>query len=230
MNNDAMMTTSPPNKLVLNYHDAVLYRSDKELLETETAWLNDACIHFYLTVLQQRHPDMKFMDPSVITFLMHQCDEEDLEDFSRDFDKGCAMYIIPINDGHRRTTAWQRVGGGSHWSLLIVRGAAYFQIDSVAGSNALAAQAVAKLFSRLLGHHEASSVLEVDTPQQHNGYDCGIYALAAAEVLAGADSSSLELCRNALLDNKLDHPGFGLGMRRKILAKANEFAKDFITS
>lgn len=65
------------DKLLLNYHDAVLYESDLSLLECPTAWLNDAIIHFHLTRLQHNmQPDSSsssslgeqidlFLDPCV---------------------------------------------------------------------------------------------------------------------------------------------------------------------
>jgi Ulp1 family protease len=41
-------------KLLLNYHDAVIYSSDLSILESPNAWLNDACINFQMTCLQHR--------------------------------------------------------------------------------------------------------------------------------------------------------------------------------
>jgi hypothetical protein len=123
-------------KPVLNYHDAILYPSDISLLRCDHEWLNDACIHFYLTVLQQQHPKVKFMDPSVVTFLMHQCDPEELIDFTKTFDTNYTMFVIPINDCHGNSAAWRNVGSGSHWSLLIkIPGGGIYHVDSFAGSN-----------------------------------------------------------------------------------------------
>ena len=72
------------NDLILNYHDAVIYQSDLAILKSPTAWLNDACIHFFLTKLQREDgidPKDTFLDPSVLSFFMNQCsDEEDIED------------------------------------------------------------------------------------------------------------------------------------------------------
>ena len=46
------MTTNA-NNLLLNYHDAVIYKSDIALLDSPTAWLNDACINFQLKRLEK---------------------------------------------------------------------------------------------------------------------------------------------------------------------------------
>ena len=48
------MTTNNHHHHLLNYHDAVIYPSDLEILDSPTAWLNDAIIHFQLTRLQHR--------------------------------------------------------------------------------------------------------------------------------------------------------------------------------
>lgn len=226
------MTRFPSNQLVLNYHDAILYGSDIELLQNERDWLNDACMHFYLTVLQQMHPDITFMDPSVITFLRHQCDEEDLNDFATGFDKSRFIYMIPVNNGHSNSTTWQRPGGGSHWSLLFIstqHGKEYLHFDSVAGNNASAAREVAKTFSLVL-KHENVSVREVETPQQHNGYDCGLHALAAAEMLSEARfTGSVAEKASKITFQRLGKPNLGLEMRTKVLNKAFELEKEYRT-
>lgn len=69
---------------VLNFRDALIYRGDLKLVQSRTAWLNDSLIHFYFNVLSSIHGDNDcvFMDPSVVSFFIHQCcDDEDLEDF-----------------------------------------------------------------------------------------------------------------------------------------------------
>ena len=48
------MTTTNHQTLLLNYHDAVIYPADMAILDTPTAWLNDAIIHFQLTRMQHR--------------------------------------------------------------------------------------------------------------------------------------------------------------------------------
>jgi Ulp1 family protease len=67
---------------VLNFFDAVIYGSDLALVQSQTAWLNDAIIHFYFNVLDQRQKkkgkrNCLFMDPSIISFFMHQVIDED---------------------------------------------------------------------------------------------------------------------------------------------------------
>jgi hypothetical protein len=75
------------NELVVNYNDAVIYGKDLAWLESNTAWLNDACIHYQLTRLQQtRDPSAQAIisfDPAVVSFLMHQVEDDDeIRDFT----------------------------------------------------------------------------------------------------------------------------------------------------
>lgn len=137
-----------PDEFVVNYHDACIYGRDLALLDSPTEWLNDACIHFAFTELQVAHDQatappphdnnnnnqpssmILFFDPAVVSFLMHQCHDED--DY-RDFCRGCRNFqqpqdhdmrrrhvlMIPINDT-LTASHWNVPGMGSHWSLLVL--------------------------------------------------------------------------------------------------------------
>ena len=165
--------------MILDYHDACIYPQDLELVEKENQWLNDSVMHFYFTYLQQQHRQLTttmatptsprassnkaikrlvrprsspclFMDPSVVSFWMHQCtDQDDLDGFKsgipfpltpsrsvsaddndnsnegrfdeEDEDDNVDGYIlVPINDNHAKSSDWTRPGSGMHWSLLLV--------------------------------------------------------------------------------------------------------------
>ena len=184
-----------PDELIVNYHDACIYGRDLALVESSRAWLNDAVIHFYLSVLQhsqqpppsqQQAPSLPstnnnnnnnqdaasdhtiFLDPSVISFLMHQChDDEDLMEFAAgacgNFDAARHLrLVIPMNDHFGASAnAWAIPGAGMHWSLLIM---SYITKEDNAtvshawhldshGGNASAAKAVARKI-----HHARSLV------------------------------------------------------------------------
>lgn len=40
------------DKLIISYHDSCLYKSDLDILNSETEWLNDRIISFYFDYLQ----------------------------------------------------------------------------------------------------------------------------------------------------------------------------------
>lgn len=178
--------------LVVNYHDACIYGRDLRLLQIATTeWLNDNVIHYYLTRLSVEDPSVLSFDPAVLSFLMHQCDDDDeLEGFGRSYDfHKITRLLLPIND-NLTSDNWQLPGQGTHWSLLVgivdedscVR---HYHLDSVAGSNSQTALAVARKFgsaftSRLRWDQ---NVVECRVPQQANGYDCGVHVLGMAEAL-----------------------------------------------
>jgi len=96
-----------------------------------------------------------FIDPSVVSFFMHQLsinDEDDIDemislcqgwgiqndvkpikDDERSIKLSATMLIVPINDNHSASSiSFQTPGGGSHWSLLVVLS---FNIDVPAGTS-----------------------------------------------------------------------------------------------
>lgn len=67
------------NSLLINYHDAVIYPSDLSLLDSSTAWLNDACVHFQMTRLQHRHrqsDDVQTKEDAMTLLDGHQREEK----------------------------------------------------------------------------------------------------------------------------------------------------------
>ena len=198
--------------------------------------MNDSCIHFYFT-LQQEHlaknntisRSFLFMDPSVVSFWMHQCvDQDEIDDFcaSTRFpgrgDQSDGTIFIAVNDKMSRTSSspfsfhdnWQVSGGGNHWSLLVIQvegGAStkkrkttgesskqqtigFWHFDSVRNSgNLRAAQDIASKFSQhvypgasILTQSTEGMVQQAKTPQQENGYDCGVHVLGAAKILSNS--------------------------------------------
>ncbi|CAB9504797.1 Sentrin-specific protease 8 [Seminavis robusta] len=192
------------NPLLLNYHDAVLYQSDLNILESPRVWLNDACMNFVLTRLGKEFASRcRFVDPSVLSFFMHQWDEEedgdeDVLGLKRPQDDGSTLFLfLPINDNYVSQN-WTNPGGGTHWSLLLLAmekkkdGSQFWHFDSSAGSNQRAALAVAQKIQRVMNHHPKHPMEECTAPQQQNGYDCGLHTLATARALAMAFSSGEE--------------------------------------
>jgi hypothetical protein len=114
------------------------------------------------------------VDPSVLSFLMHQVlggedEDEELQDFclSHNCFRGIQVVFLPVNDDfadpHWAARAHTGTAAGTHWSLLVavasaadrdgeenVRGPLQFHhFDSVRGHNRATAVAVATLWSRV---------------------------------------------------------------------------------
>ena len=68
--------------------------------------------------------------------------------------------------------------GGSHWSVLLYnkKENKFFHHDSIANTNKDHAVTMAKKI-KSINKEINSTVIEIPSPQQNNGYDCGIYAL-----------------------------------------------------
>ena len=219
-------------EMVLNFHDACLYGRDINILQDPKAWLNADCIHFALVSLQQNCSDVLFLDPSVVFCLVHQCeDDNELLDLGRQF-QNASMVALPVNDTLASGSQWQTPGLGSHWSLLLMKGDTPYHWDSVSGRNSRAAQNVARKWQRLrkLFHpatittatHDYCPVVECPTPQQKNGFDCGLHALAAAKVLSTVLSLSTTTALKDMMQKQLgevfkSNPHYCRDLRKEIL-------------
>jgi len=242
------------NKVIVNYHDALIYQSDLNLLD-EGQWVNDACINFGMTHLAVRHEGncqdggsvirMKFLDPSVVSYFMHQLclsDEDDIDELCNLYsmwglsaakstpeqmtsgDYQTLVLFIAVNDNN--STGFG--SGCNHWSFLlavIVNGKHFFfHFDSSAGYNQQSAIAVSKRIRDIImvGSNEQSiddvDVIECRVPQQVNGYDCGLHTLVTAEVVSEAIDS---LAVDEMIGN--DVIPFKLSIEEKIGAFIRKF-------
>ena len=207
------------DKLLINYNDACIYGRDLRLLDDRHAWLNDACIHYQFMRLQSQFDaggvGVLFLDPSVISFFMHQCqDEDEIEEFCQGYDRFASQktIFIPVNDNLTRSLQETVPGkAGTHWSLLVAiigytgsHRIPFLHFDSVQTSgNGHVAKAVATKFSLAYydfccrQQHQSQSrssfacLQECKAPHQANGYDCGVHVLAVAEILAKSMPSSM---------------------------------------
>jgi len=200
-----------------------------------------------------------FVDPSVVSYMMHQCDEEDLIDLGNSWrselleqNSNCkeAAVFLPVNDNNAAgTDAFRIPGGGNHWSMLVIILTAkhddkfsYFSFDislhfdSCNRSNAEAAKCVVAKASKVLNYSpKCCGVCSCPSPQQSNGYDCGIFALGVAEALSekSLPASSVGLgiikyCEQELARFVEDNGGvkFATNMRAKIASDIRTLAKE----
>ncbi|KAG7337469.1 Ulp1 protease family protein [Nitzschia inconspicua] len=211
-NGNAMASsTVDDGVMLLNYNDAVIYMRDLRLV-VENDWLNDSIIHFYLELLKQESTEGHdyFMDPSVVSFFMQHCnDHEDIEDFvaSAPLPKDNGRIFIAVNDKMsaavesgaiwmQHTSRGCATAQGTHWSLLLMTigtsasadeiAVAAYHFDSHGECNLKVAVEIATKIAKYMYKRNAK-VLSCETPQQVNGYDCGIHVLMAARALASFD-------------------------------------------
>ena len=194
------------SSIIESYTDADLTRADVVLFSSG-CWLNSSCINYaYRRIEEELENELKgtlgddsealtkglsvlqsilMMDPSVVSFLVTYCSEdEEFEDLSNGIEICKRSWILlPVNNNDSAVNNMN----ASHWSLLAchVSSGSLFHFDSCQPSNNLAAKRVATNLYRLLKRREEPVVINVKTaPQQSNGNDCGVYAILVAKRIA----------------------------------------------
>ncbi|XP_010443811.1 PREDICTED: NEDD8-specific protease 1-like [Camelina sativa] len=177
-----MGNTSGDDK-ILSFEDVVLRRSDLDILSGSN-FLNDRVIEFYLSYLSSVHssPTISLIPPSIAFWICNCPDTESLKDFMKPLkchDKD--LLIFPVNDNLNVEVA----EGGLHWSLLVYYKDAntFVHHDSFMGVNRFNAKHLFEAVSPFVANGDATYRECNDTPQQKNGYDCGVYLLAVARVI-----------------------------------------------
>ncbi|XP_042505201.1 NEDD8-specific protease 1 [Macadamia integrifolia] len=212
------------NEKILNYNDVILRRLDLDILRGPY-FLNDRIIEFYFSYLTSCYPskDILLVPPSISFWLTNCPDPESLKDFTEPLklpDKKLIIFVVNNNDDVTMAE------GGTHWTLLAYERSmnAFVHHDSMAGSNSLHAKRLRKSLLGVLGSSCSDSChyLEyTDTPQQRNGYDCGLYVLSIAKVICHWHGSVGSKDRDALWFSTLKEqvvPSAVAKMRSEILS------------
>lgn len=206
------MGTTEDDPIVLSYHDALLKKSDIDLLEGPN-WLNDQIISFYFEYLSQdvyKDDDtILFVSPEV-TQCLKMVSPEEVEMFlgpTNARDK--QIIFFALNDNARNAA------GGSHWSLLVwcKPVGAFFHFDSSSPSNHYVGEEImAKLQLFLDLPTPLPGLKEAKCLQQSNSYDCGIHVIAQAEFVAkhvtksqDYNLESVKLIQRPLVTHKREH-------------------------
>ncbi|KAG9455088.1 hypothetical protein H6P81_007992 [Aristolochia fimbriata] len=183
---DSIMGKSEGDEKVLYYNDVVLRRSDMEIL-SGPYFLNDRLIEFYFSYLSSKYStqDILLVPPSISFWIANCPDLSSLKDFIEPLKLAIRKLVFfTVNDNNDMDLA----EGGNHWSLLVYdrNSNVFVHHDSIRGSNGRHAQKLYKAvtgFMTISGSSSGASFTEGPTPQQENGYDCGLYCLTIAEVI-----------------------------------------------
>ena len=189
----------------------ILYEEDIALL-TGTNWCNDRILHFGLKYalspknLPENIPKLSpsssssssfnTIDPIALSYLNHLCEsEEEKIQFGRDnnyHQKKKSSFFLPVANNSSSFSS------SSHWSLLLfdTSSKTFLHFDSVENSgNNYVAEKLAENISIAFGISSAGVPLSMkfpSTPRQSNSYDCGVYVILMAEVLANLLHSNLQ--------------------------------------
>lgn len=172
--------------IILSYNDAVLRRSDLDILRGPH-FINDRIIEFYFSYLSTSHslPDLLLVPPSISFWAMHCSDTKTLHDVLDPLHlPEKRMVIFSINDNE--DVSFQN--GGTHWSLLAYdREANRFVHHDSLGRLKLNRTHAIKLLRAVQGREflkaDGARFVEGPTPEQDNGYDCGLYVMAIAKTI-----------------------------------------------
>ncbi|PWN29355.1 cysteine proteinase [Jaminaea rosea] len=207
-----MSRRDDPDRIVLDYGDCTLRRSDIETV-AEGQWINDAVISFYYELLTSQLKSegsegvitCTFWQPPAVEILCSLAKEElgpqSSPLFPSDLSKD-ACIVLPISD--RYDVALKDNDGGrvvgTHWSLLVVRrldnpnedGATRWisthYDSSMPSRNVSAAREVSRRLQLLagedIGRREADVSENASLPRQEGASDCGLYPLLIADGIA----------------------------------------------
>lgn len=154
-------------------------------LRNPNNYLSDIIIEFYFNYLSSIHPSdsILFVPPTISFFIANSVDPAAIKECLKSLELTVKRLVIfPVNNG------------GIHWSLLVYyRDLDYFiHHDSMKGLNHWEAS---RLYRAVKEHVRPTSrkrrfYPDEDpvfrpglTPQQTNGYDCGLYVMAIAKVI-----------------------------------------------
>lgn len=168
---------------ILDYHDILLRKADTELLQGPH-WLNDQVMSFYFEYLaREKYADTNFgfVGGCLASFLNNAGLEDALSCTQPLRLKEKDLILLPVNNSTDANTA----NSGSHWSLLVISTAdeQYLHFDSANGVNKLPARLLAQKMQRLLDLDKQAELTAADFARQTNGYDCGMYAIGAADII-----------------------------------------------
>ncbi|KAJ1953497.1 hypothetical protein EC988_002959 [Linderina pennispora] len=176
-------------RAILSYHDTVLFKGDPTTLH-EGQWLNDNILSFYFEYLM--HDILKgddsvlFLKPTISYYLTHQAVSPNLLAVVPSNMDCKEVIFIPVNGQQPADLSRPFTRRGiAHWSLLIyIRSTrTYHYFDSLAATNYSAASQTQRRIDYLLGN-ELTKIVMHSCPQQENGFDCGVFVVLFADVLA----------------------------------------------
>ncbi|KAI8318869.1 cysteine proteinase, partial [Martensiomyces pterosporus] len=167
--------------VVLDFENAEVRNSDFESLKPE-GWLTGEIINFYWTYLERREfrtePSILFLGTYTAYRISNAENATITDNISAQLSEELShrqVILIPLN--HR-----------SHWSLLVYcrLTKTFYHYDSISKHNRNFAERAVGRFLRVLEPRAKDGFFfkAMQTPQQNNDFDCGIYVLAIAEELA----------------------------------------------
>lgn len=201
----------PDGTVVIDKFNVEMSRKNIACLR-DGAWLNDEVINFYMSMLQERDDRLCQEQPGrksshfFNSFFLSKLLERDSYTFSnvrrwtKKFDiLSKDKIFFPVNIRN------------THWTLAVVyvqkKQIVYY--DSMSGSGRDYLQALKKWFAddvkdkknQVMDMSEWELISQLpDVPQQHNGYDCGVFTITFADFLS--DNLPLQFSQQDITENR----------------------------
>jgi sentrin-specific protease 8 len=173
------------DKSLVLYGDVQIYQEDLENL-LPGQWINDSIIEFTYEYFEQelfsKHSLFGFIRPAIVYLISQISDPISLVEDSV-LPAGLhekEVLFMPINDNRGN------IAGGTHWSLMVYCRSLnhFFHFDSMGNCNEMSARWCQNKIKNVLGTAKNAAFTCLETPQQKNGYDCGVYVIAITKLLA----------------------------------------------
>ncbi|GBC01037.1 hypothetical protein RclHR1_04040007 [Rhizophagus clarus] len=213
----------------LYYKDAMLTPADYYLLYDDR-WLNDQCVDFYLEYLEynssvkEESKVKPYLLRASMSFLIANI--EDAKYLSKALPKqifSSDIIFIPVNNKQ----SLESYIGGSHWSLLVYvkENNKFLYYDSANDMNFDIANKFADKISGVL-EVKRNDIVIVNTPQQKNGSDCGVFVLSITDQfyqrIIESQSNSDQVDFEKILEVDVQNLLSPSNMRKKIRNLVNE--------
>lgn len=164
---------------ILSYQDEVLRRSDLAILRGPN-FINDRIISFFFTHLSLSLSSSTLLIPPSLSYLVsHISDPSILSPLDL---PSKTLILFPVNDNPDPEVP----EGGAHWSLLVYDRPSnlFVHHDSLNGLNGRCARRLFSAVKDLVGGDGGEGrFVEGRTPQQRNGFDCGLFVMAVARAV-----------------------------------------------
>ncbi len=165
-----------------NCHDVHIRANDLSTLN-RCEWLNDQVISFQNTLLiNHKYKSVKenvvIFSPAVAHCLKFLDKENEIADMIKDDLRSKRLILVPVNNA-------SAYDDGSHWSLLLLapQDDSVIHVDSSrCSNNAKVGLTIARKLAPFAGIDNIDQVFwELNSEDQKNNYDCGMYTLKNAE-------------------------------------------------
>lgn len=175
-------------KLIYKVQNNALYDTDVQRIEGN-AWITDSILRYAGTIIElaanescESHHKNVLLFPGSMLHLVRTAIRSITDNLLKFWNFFDARYVLlPFNN------STEPMQSGSHWSLIIwdtnyspLQTSKFYYYDSINGSAKILAYEAAEFLCKYYEIPNFEFIVK-ESPQQENGYDCGMFVLAFME-------------------------------------------------